>query len=126
MRYYIIAGEASGDLHGSNLITALKEKDPAAEMRCWGGDKMEAAGATVVKHYRELAFMGFVEVLKNLRTIFRNIDFCKKDISLYKPGALILIDYPGFNLGPEGYLLHIAAGMGMEGQPRKKHEAVHR
>jgi len=98
MRYYIIAGEASGDLHGSNLIRALKEKDPAAEMRCWGGDKMEAAGATVVKHYRELAFMGFVEVLKNLRTIFRNIDFCKKDISLYKPGALILIDYPGFNL----------------------------
>ncbi|GAB2816574.1 lipid-A-disaccharide synthase [Ferruginibacter profundus] len=98
MQYYIIAGEASGDLHGSNLIKELRKLDPAAGIRCWGGDKMEAAGATLVKHYRDLAFMGFVEVIKNLRTIFRNIDFCKKDITAHKPDALILIDYPGFNL----------------------------
>ena len=98
MRYYIIAGEASGDLHGSNLIRELKKIDASAEVRCWGGDKMEAAGATLVKHYKELAFMGFTEVLKNLRTIFRNLDICKADILEYKPDALILIDYPGFNL----------------------------
>ncbi|MGG9963471.1 lipid-A-disaccharide synthase [Ferruginibacter sp. SUN106] len=98
MQYYIIAGEASGDLHGSNLIKELRKLDPAAGIRCWGGDKMEAAGATLVKHYRDLAFMGFVEVIKNLRTIFRNIDFCKKDITAHTPDALILIDYPGFNL----------------------------
>lgn len=98
MKYYIIAGEASGDLHGSNLITALQKKDGSATFRCWGGDKMQAAGAIIVKHYRHLAFMGFIEVLKNLRTIFRNIAFCKKDILAYQPNALILIDYPGFNL----------------------------
>jgi len=98
MRYYIIAGEASGDLHGSNLIKALHKKDTAADIRCWGGDRMEAAGATLVKHYRDLAFMGFVEVLMHLRTIFRNIDFCKKDILAYQPDVLILIDYPGFNM----------------------------
>jgi lipid-A-disaccharide synthase len=98
MQYYIIAGEASGDLHGSNLIKELCKLDAAAGIRCWGGDKMEAAGATLVKHYRDLAFMGFIEVIKNLRTIFRNIDFCKKDILAHKPDALILIDYPGFNL----------------------------
>lgn len=98
MRYYIIAGEASGDLHGSNLIKALHEKDAAADVRCWGGDKMEAAGATLVKHYRDLAFMGFVEVIKHLGTIFNNIKFCKQDILQYKPDVLILIDYPGFNL----------------------------
>ena len=98
MKYYIIAGEASGDLHGSNLIKEIKLLDNAASSRCWGGDKMEAAGATLVKHYRDLAFMGFVEVLKNLKTIFNNLDFCKKDILTYKPDALILIDYPGFNL----------------------------
>jgi lipid-A-disaccharide synthase len=98
MQYYIIAGEASGDLHGSNLIKELHKLDAAANIRCWGGDKMEAAGATLVKHYRDLAFMGFVEVIKNLRTIFRNIDFCKKDILANKPDVLILIDYPGFNL----------------------------
>lgn len=98
MRYYVIAGEASGDLHGGNLITALHKKDTAAHIRCWGGDKMEAAGATLVKHYRELAFMGFVEVIANLRTILRNIDFCKKDIIAYNPDVLVLIDYPGFNL----------------------------
>ncbi|OSZ82216.1 lipid-A-disaccharide synthase [Chitinophagaceae bacterium IBVUCB1] len=98
MRYYIIAGEASGDLHGSNLIKAIRQKDAGADVRCWGGDKMQAAGATLVKHYRELAFMGFVEVLLHLRTILRNIDFCKKDIVAYKPDVLVLIDYPGFNM----------------------------
>lgn len=98
MRYYIIAGEASGDLHGSNLIKELHKKDTSADIRCWGGDKMEAAGATLVKHYRDLAFMGFIEVVRNLPAIFRNLNFCKKDILNYKPDVLILIDYPGFNL----------------------------
>ena len=98
MKYYIIAGEASGDLHGSNLIKELLRKDQHATIRCWGGDKMQATGATLVKHYNNLAFMGFTEVLKNLRTIFRNLAFCKEDILAYQPTALILIDYPGFNL----------------------------
>ena len=98
MRYYIISGEASGDLHGSNLIKELKKKDADANIRCWGGDKMEATGATLVKHYKELAFMGFLEVIKNLGTILRNIKFCKEDILQYQPTVLILIDYPGFNL----------------------------
>lgn len=97
-RYYIIAGEASGDLHGSNLIKELKKQDITATIRCWGGDLMEAAGADLVKHYRDLAFMGFVEVLLNLRTIFRNLAFCKEDILRCKPDVIILIDYPGFNL----------------------------
>ena len=98
MRYYFIAGEASGDLHGSNLIKAMRELQPSAEMRCWGGDKMQAAGATVVKHYRDLAFMGFAEVVMNLPTILGNISFCKKDILVFKPEVIVLIDYPGFNL----------------------------
>ena len=98
MKYYIIAGEASGDLHGSNLIKQLKEQDTQADFRCWGGDLMQAAGGHIVRHYKDLAFMGFVEVLTNLRTIFRNLDFCKQDILEYRPDALILIDYPGFNL----------------------------
>lgn len=98
MRYYLIAGEASGDLHGSHLIAALHQQDPQAIMRCWGGDKMQAAGATLVKHYRELAFMGFAEVIKNLPTILRNIRFCKKDIERFDPDVLVCIDYPGFNL----------------------------
>lgn len=98
MKYYIIAGEASGDLHGSNLIKELKKLDASATIRCWGGDKMKEAGGELVKHYRELAFMGFAEVLMNLRTIFRNLKFCKEDIFQYKPAALILVDYPGFNL----------------------------
>ena len=98
MRYYIIAGEASGDLHGSNLIKELKKTDSSATIRCWGGDLMQSAGGDLVKHYRELAFMGFVEVLMNLRTIFRNLAFCKQDILASNPDALILIDYPGFNL----------------------------
>lgn len=98
MKYYIIAGEASGDLHGSNLINELKKQDINASIRCWGGDKMQAAGGELVKHYRDLAFMGFTEVVMNLRTIFRNLRFCKEDILRYQPDALILIDYPGFNL----------------------------
>jgi len=98
MKYYIIAGEASGDLHGSNLIQALKKEDPTAEFRCWGGDLMEEQGAILVKHYRDLAFMGFLEVIANLRTIIRNLSFCKQDITEWKPDAIILIDYPGFNL----------------------------
>lgn len=98
MKYYIIAGEASGDLHGSNLIKEIRKKDPAANIRCWGGDKMQEAGAALVKHYRDLAFMGFVEVLMNLRTIFKNLAFCKEDIQQFQPDAIILIDYPGFNL----------------------------
>lgn len=98
MKYYFIAGEASGDLHGSNLIKAIQQKDGAANCRIWGGDLMEAAGGTLVKHYRDLAFMGFVEVVKNLRTILGNIKFCKKDILAFQPDVLVLIDYPGFNL----------------------------
>ena len=98
MKYYLIAGEASGDLHGSNLIRAIRGLDPDAEIRCWGGDRMEQAGGTLVKHYRELSFMGFLEVLANLPTIFRNLSFCKKDIEGFDPDALIFIDFSGFNL----------------------------
>jgi len=98
MKLYIIAGEASGDLHGSNLIRQLKAKEESLSIRCWGGDMMAETGGEVVKHYRDLAFMGFAEVLMNLRTILRNIDVCKKDILQFKPDAIILIDYPGFNL----------------------------
>ena len=98
MKYYIIAGEASGDLHGSNLIKELKKLDAGADIRCWGGDLMQAAGARLVKHYRNLAFMGFIEVVSNLHTILRNLSFCKKDILEFAPDAIILIDYPGFNL----------------------------
>src|SRR5690554_5611428 len=98
MKYYIIAGEASGDLHGSNLIKALKKEDADADIRCWGGDMMEKAGATLVKHYRDLAFMGFVEVLMNLRTILTNIKLCKQDIEKFNPDVIIFIDYPGFNM----------------------------
>ncbi len=98
MKYYIIAGEASGDLHGSNLIKELKLLDTTATFRCWGGDMMQAAGARLVKHYSKLAFMGFIEVVMNLRTIFNNLSFCKADIIQHQPDALILIDYPGFNL----------------------------
>lgn len=98
MKYYIIAGEASGDLHGSNLVTALRAKDPTAKIRAWGGEKMRKNGANVVKNYHDLAFMGFVEVLMNLYTILKNFNFCKKDIKQFAPDAVILIDYPGFNL----------------------------
>lgn len=97
-RYYVIAGEASGDLHGSNLMKAMLQEHPECDFRFWGGDEMSKAGGTRVKHIKELAFMGFVEVLMNLRTILGNLKFCKNDILQYKPDALILIDYPGFNL----------------------------
>lgn len=98
MKYYIIAGEASGDLHGSNLIKEIKKRDEQAVIRCWGGDLMKAEGGEVVKHYKELAFMGFIEVVKNLSTILNNLKFCKADITSFQPDTLILIDYPGFNL----------------------------
>ena len=98
MKYYIIAGEASGDLHGSNLVASLRAHDPDATIRAWGGEKMRQNGANVVKNYHDLAFMGFVEVLINLNTILKNIKFCKKYITEFAPDALILIDYPGFNL----------------------------
>lgn len=98
MKYYLIAGEASGDLHGSNLIKEIQKLDDKTNIRCWGGDKMAATGATVVKHYRDLAFMGFAEVLKNLPAIMRNFSFCKNDILAFNPDVIIFIDYPGFNL----------------------------
>jgi lipid-A-disaccharide synthase len=98
LKLYIIAGEASGDLHGSNLMKALLNEKKELDFRFWGGDQMADVGGKLVKHIRELAFMGFWEVFKNIRTIFKNIDYCKKDIEAFKPDALILIDYPGFNL----------------------------
>lgn len=98
MKYYVIAGEASGDLHASNLMKAIQQQDSGTQFRVWGGDLMEAAGGYLVKHYRDLAFMGFVEVVQNLRTILKNISFCKKDILAFQPDVLILVDYPGFNL----------------------------
>ena len=112
MKYYIIAGEASGDLHASNLMKALKGVDKAAEFRFWGGDLMQKQGGTLVKHYKELAFMGFSEVIMNLRTIFKNIKFCKEDIKEFEPDVLIFVDYPGFNMRiaewakKEGYSTH--------------------
>ena len=98
MKYYIIVGEASGDLHASNLMKSLKKYDSQSEFRFWGGDLMQAQGGTLVKHYRDLAFMGFAEVILNLKTILKNIAFCKNDILNYKPDILILVDYPGFNM----------------------------
>ncbi len=98
MKYYIITGEASGDLHASNLMKALERKDKQSDFRFWGGDLMQAVGGTLVKHYRDLAFMGFIEVVRNLGTILGNLKFCKEDILAYKPDVLILIDYPGFNM----------------------------
>lgn len=98
MKYYIIAGEASGDLHGSNLMKAIHKEDTQADIRFWGGDLMQAAGGKLVKHYKALAFMGFAEVLFNLKTILNNISFCKKDILEFQPNVLIFIDYPGFNM----------------------------
>lgn len=98
MKYYIIAGEASGDLHGANLMKGLYKEDPNAEIRFWGGDLMQNVGGNMVKHYRELAFMGFLEVILNLKTILNNIKICKKDIEQFNPDAIIFIDYPGFNM----------------------------
>lgn len=98
MKYYIIAGEASGDLHGSNLMKALYKEDTNADIRFWGGDLMQNVGGTLVKHYRELAFMGFAEVVMNLKTILNNIKICKSDIERFNPDVIIFIDYPGFNM----------------------------
>jgi len=98
MKYYIIAGEASGDLHGSNLIKALKAKDTTADIRCWGGDLMQQAGGDLVRHYKSMAFMGFIEVLANISKISKNFKFCKADIDAFNPDAIIFIDYSGFNL----------------------------
>jgi lipid-A-disaccharide synthase len=98
VKYYLIAGEASGDLHASNLMKGLKQVDSSADFRFWGGDKMQAVDGELVKHYRDLAFMGFAEVAMNLRTILKNLAFCKKDIEAWNPDALIFVDYPGFNL----------------------------
>ena len=98
MKYFLIAGEASGDLHASNLMAALKEKDPEADFRFFGGDLMQAVGGTLVKHYKEMAFMGFIPVLLNLRTILNNMKTCQENIRKYQPDVVILIDYPGFNL----------------------------
>ncbi|WP_121666950.1 lipid-A-disaccharide synthase [Mesonia aquimarina] len=112
MKYYLIAGEASGDLHASNLMKAIKVKDSEAEFRFWGGDLMQNVGGTLVKHYRELAFMGFVEVIFNLKTILKNISVCKKDIATFQPDVILFIDYPGFNFRiakwakEEGYKTH--------------------
>lgn len=110
MKYYLIAGEASGDLHASNLMRAIKNTDPQADFRFLGGDLMKQVGGTLVKHYREMAFMGFIPVLMNLRTILRNMQVCREDIRRYQPDVVILIDYPGFNLKIAKYVktvLHI-------------------
>ncbi len=112
MKYYLIAGEASGDLHGANLMKSILKEDPKAELRFWGGDLMQAVGGTLVTHYKERAFMGFIEVLMNLRKILGHIKYCKKDIEKYQPDALIFIDNSGFNLRiakwakPLGYSTH--------------------
>ncbi len=98
MKYFLIAGEVSGDLHGANLVSEIKKADPEAEIQGWGGDRMAKNGVQINKHIKDLAFMGFIEVLMNLKTIFRNIKQCKNEIATFKPDALILIDYPGFNM----------------------------
>ncbi len=100
MKYYLLAGEPSGDLHGANLIEGLKKADPEAQFRFWGGDLMSAAGgaANLAKHYRETSFFGIVQVLKNLKTIRRQMRECQEDVAAYSPNALVLIDYPGFNM----------------------------
>ena len=104
MKYYLIVGEASGDLHASNLMRALKERDPQADFRFFGGDLMKGVGGTLVKHYKDLAYMGFIPVLLHLRTIFKNMDYCKQDIVGWQPDVVILVDYPGFNLKIAEYL----------------------
>ena len=104
MKYYLIAGEASGDLHASRLMQSLKQRDPEAEFRFFGGDQMASVGGTLVKHYRDLAYMGFIPVLLHLPTILRNMRMCKEDIREWQPHAVILIDYPGFNLKIAKYI----------------------
>ena len=104
MKYYLIVGEASGDLHASHLMAALAGQDPQAEFRFFGGDLMAAVGGTLVRHYRDMAYMGFVPVLLHLRTIFSNMALCKRDIVAWRPDVLILVDYPGFNLNIAQYI----------------------
>jgi lipid-A-disaccharide synthase len=104
MKYYIIAGEASGDLHASNLMRELKQQDPEASFRAWGGDLMMEQGAEIVKHIRDISFMGFTEVAIHLRTILKNIAFCKKDIAAWTPDVVVMVDYPGFNLKIAGFV----------------------
>ena len=104
MKYYLIVGEASGDLHASHLMAALAGQDPQAEFRFFGGDLMAAVGGTLVRHYRDMAYMGFVPVLLHLRTIFSNMALCKRDIVAWRPDVLILVDYPGFNLSIAQYI----------------------
>ena len=104
MRYYLIVGEASGDLHASNLMKAIIERDNEAQFRFFGGDLMTAVGGERVKHYRELAYMGFIPVLLHLRTIMSNMKRCKRDIVSWQPDVLILVDYPGFNLSIAQYI----------------------
>ena len=98
MKYYLVVGEASGDLHASNLMQSLRELDNQADFRYFGGDLMQSKGGTLVKHYREMAYMGIISVLLHARTILQNLDLCKRDIAAYKPDVVILVDYPGFNL----------------------------
>lgn len=98
MKYYLIAGEASGDIHASHLIAAIKQEDAQAQFRCFGGDMMKAQGAELVQHYRDLAYMGFLPVIRHLRTILRGMKRCREDILEWQPNVLILVDYPGFNL----------------------------
>ena len=123
MKYYLIAGEPSGDLHASNLMKEIRTLDTDADFRFWGGDLMKKQGGELVKHYRDLAFMGFIEVLLNLREISGNLKFCKQDIIKFHPDVVILVDYPGFNLRVakflkslwhQGFLLHFSAALGME------------
>ena len=109
MKYYLIAGEASGDLHASHLMRALSQQDPQAEFRCFGGDLMAAAGGALVKHYRELAYMGFIPVLLHLPTILKNMRRCKEDIRQWQPDVVILVDYPGFNLSIAKYVHQLQA-----------------
>ena len=109
MKYYLIAGEASGDLHASNLMRALQQQDDAAEFRFFGGDLMASVGGTLVKHYRDLAYMGFIPVLLHLPTILRNMKMCKEDIRQWQPDVVILIDYPGFNLKIAEYVHQLKA-----------------
>ena len=104
MKYFLVVGEASGDLHASNLMRSLKELDKEAEFRFFGGDLMQSVGGELIKHYRDLAYMGFIPVLMNLRTIFQNLDLCKKAIEDFRPDAIILVDYPGFNLKIAKYI----------------------
>ena len=104
MKYYLIAGEASGDLHASHLMKSILAEDPEAQFRFFGGDLMAAVGGTLVKHYREMAYMGFIPVLMHLPAIFRNMSMCRRDIAQWQPHVVILIDYPGFNLRMAKYV----------------------